>query len=93
MEMDMEMEDQGKTPVGMVRTTNGSAWRAKQAAAMTEQRKKMLLMAMKKKADDVSSAGGLGDIYTGPKERNPGVLKAQSDKAKADAFAASYKKK
>jgi len=55
IEMDMETEDQGKTPVGMVRTETGrlitktadNAWRTKQAAAMTEQRRRMLLRGMK----------------------------------------------
>jgi len=38
---------------------------------------------------------GLGSIYTGPKSQDPGVLKAQADKAKRDSIikAASLKKK
>ena len=40
-----------------------------------------------------SKPGSLGSIYTGPKSQDPGVLKAQADKAKADAIAIAYKKK
>lgn len=40
-----------------------------------------------------NTGGSLGSIYTGPASQNPGVLKAQADKAKRDSVAASYKKK
>lgn len=38
-------------------------------------------------------AYNLGSIHTGSKATDPGVLKAQADKKKADANMASYKKK
>lgn len=34
-----------------------------------------------------------GSVHTGSNATNPGVLKAQSDKAKRDSVAAEYKKK
>lgn len=35
--------------------------------------------------------GSLGSIYTGPKNQDPGVLKAKADKAVRDSVAAAYK--
>ena len=40
-----------------------------------------------------NTGGSLGDIWTGPKSQDPGVLKAKADKAKRDSVADSYKKK
>ncbi len=40
-----------------------------------------------------NTGGSLGSIYTGPKSKDPGVLKAKADKAKRDSIALSYKKK
>lgn len=37
-----------------------------------------------------NTGGKFGDIYTGPANTNPGVIKAQADKAKADAAIAAY---
>lgn len=37
-----------------------------------------------------NTGGSLGTIYTGSKNTDPGVLKAQSDKKKADAAIAAY---
>jgi hypothetical protein len=37
--------------------------------------------------------GSLGNIWTGSSATNPAVIKAKSDKAKADAVAIAYAKK
>lgn len=37
-----------------------------------------------------NTGGKFGDIYSGPANTNPAVLKAQADKAKADAAVAAY---
>jgi hypothetical protein len=50
-------------------------------------------MAKQPKPTTSSKPGSLGSIYTGPKSQDPGVLKAQADKAKAAAIAIAYKKK
>ena len=41
----------------------------------------------------VNKVGMFDNIYTGPAKTDPGVLKAQADKKKADANLAAYKVK
>lgn len=46
----------------------------------------------KKKRKDTSSMYNYQNVYTGPDNTNPGVLKAQEDKKKRDAIIKKYKK-
>jgi hypothetical protein len=46
-----------------------------------------------KKLKDTSSMYNFQNIYTGPSSTDPGVLKAQANKKKADANLLAYKKK
>jgi hypothetical protein len=99
-----EMDVQEPAPKGMVRTEMGrlvkkadqDAWDKGVVESMNKQyfsrgkesvKEKKVAVALK------SMGGKFSDIYTGPAETNPGVLKAKADKAKADSNISAYKKK